>query len=1035
MSAEYNGSEIAIIAMHSRLPGAPDTGSYWDNLRQGECSLLPLSPEQLREAGVPPEVAARPNYVAWAGLMDDIAEFDAEFFDMSPREAEITDVQQRLMLECSAELLERGGYDPERYAGNIGVFAGAAMSSYMFGVLRRPELLESLGELALRHGNDKDFLCSRVSYKLNLRGPSMAIQTSCSSGLVAVHVACQSLLSGETDMAIAGAVSVRVPQTAGYFHQTEGILSRDGRCRPFDHQASGTVFTNGIGLVLLKRLEDAQRDGDQIVAVLKGTAVNNDGAAKVGFSAPSVEGQAAVIADALAVADVDPRQISYIEAHGTGTYLGDPIEFEALRLAYGADGVPCAIGSAKSNVGHLGPAGGIAGLIKAALMLQHRTLVPTANFERCNPAIPMAQTRFHVAQQSAAWTGSGDAPLLAGVSSFGIGGTNAHAVLMEAPAAQPRSVTQRPRVLLLSAKNGEALAAGRERLAAYLGGPDADPATDPMAGSVAAAQGGTDADTLFADQAYTTQVGRRQHGERYAVVAADAAQAVAALRGAGAQAVSGKAKEATCVLLFPGQGSQRIGMAADLYRSCTPFRLAFDEVAALVSRELDTDLKTLLWDEHPYQAQRLKQTAFAQPALFAVEYALARSLITAGLHPAALLGHSLGELTAAAVAGVFTLADAARLVVLRGRLMQSAAPGAMLAVQSAAERVLPLLADGVEIAALNSPRQTVLAGPEAAIDALAARLKADGYPHARLETSHAFHSASMDAVLEEFERAVAACAPKAPQLRMLSNVSGNWLSAEQAMSPAYWASQIRQPVRFADCVKQLADISAGNILLIEAGPGQTLSGLARANQLPPRVQACAVLDGAQGAQAEYSGLLLACARAWTAGADIDWRLFDENETLRRTVLPAYAFQRRRYWIDPVPPLPATAAPAERAVPAGVTAATATGVAVTAASGNGAAGTSAASSAAAPAPATVDYANPIEGVVAALYSEFLGVAVVDPEASFFAMGGNSLVAVQLVARLREMFQVDVPLRGLYQSNSVRAIAALVAEQLIAQGPVT
>lgn len=1014
MAAEYNGSEIAIIAMHSRLPGARDTDSYWDNLLQGDCALLPLSPEQLREAGVPAEVAARPNYVAWAGLLDDIAEFDAEFFDMSPREAEITDVQQRLMLECSAELLERGGYDPERYAGNIGVFAGSAMSSYMFGVLHRPELLESLGELALRHGNDKDFLTSRVSYKLNLRGPSMAVQTSCSSGLVAVHVACQSLLAGESDMAIAGAVSVRVPQTAGYFHQTEGILSRDGRCRPFDHQASGTVFTNGIGLVLLKRLEDALRDGDQIVAVLKGTAANNDGAAKVGFSAPSVEGQAAVIADALAVADVDPRRISYIEAHGTGTYLGDPIEFEALRLAYGADGDQCAIGSTKSNVGHLGPAGGIAGLIKVAAMLRHRMLVPTANFERCNPAIPMAQTRFHVAQQSAAWQSGDQSPLLAGVSSFGIGGTNAHAVLMEAPSAPARGLTQRPRVLLLSAKTGDALAAGRERLAAYLGNsPD---------NSLAAVAADGDPDTLFADQAYTTQVGRRQFGERYAVVASDAAQAVAALRNAGAQALSGSAGDATCVLLFPGQGSQRIGMAAELYRNCTPFRLAFDEVEALVSRELDTDLKTLLWDEHPYQAQRLKQTAFAQPALFAVEYALARTLMAAGLRPAALLGHSLGELTAAAVARVFTLADAARLVVLRGRLMQSATPGAMLAVQSAAERLAPLLTDGVEIAALNSPRQTVLAGGEAAIDALAARLKADGYPHARLETSHAFHSASMEAVLDEFERAVAGCAPKPPELRMLSNVSGGWLSAEQAISPAYWAAQIRQPVRFADCVKQLAEISTGNILLIEAGPGQTLSGLARANHLPPRVQVCALLDGAQGGQAEYGGLLLACAKAWTAGVEIDWRLFDENETLRRTVLPAYAFQRRRYWIDPVPPVPAPAQSGERAAGHGAP--------------SGASGVAANAGAGVPTTAAaMGGANPIEAVVATLYSEFLGIAVVDPEASFFAMGGNSLVAVQLVARLRETFQVDVPLRGLYQANSVRAIAALVAEQLIAQGPVT
>lgn len=1014
MAVSDNGSDIAIIAMHGRFPGADSIEAYWDNLRRGDCALRQLSAEELQEAGVPPEVARRPNYVAWAGTLDRVAEFDADYFDMSPREAEITDVQQRLMLECAAQLLDRGGYDPERYAGNIGVFAGSAMSSYMFGVLRRPELLESLGELALRHGNDKDFLASRVSYKLDLRGPSMAIQTSCSSGLVAVHVACQSLLAGESDMAIAGAVSVRVPQASGYFHQQEGILSRDGRCRPFDHQASGTVFTNGIGLVLLKRLDDALRDGDPVVAVLKGTAINNDGASKVGFSAPSVDGQAAVIADALAVADVDPRQVSYIEAHGTGTFLGDPIEFEALRLAYGADGQRCAIGSAKSNVGHLGPAGGMAGLIKAALMLQHRTVAPTANFEQCNPAIPMAQTRFHVARELASWRHEGDGPLLAGVSSFGIGGTNAHAVLAEAPQARTRSMAVRPRVLLLSARNGDALAAGRAQLAAHLDG----------------AQAQQDGAAWFADAAYTMQVGRRQHGERYAVVAADAAQAAAALRAPDARAVSGRAGQAAMVLLFPGQGSQRIGMAAPLYRACTPFRQAFDEVEALVSAELDTSLKTLLWSEQPHHAQRLKQTAFAQPALFAVEYALARTLMAAGIRPAALLGHSLGEVTAAAVAGVFTLADAARIVVLRGRLMQSAAPGAMLAVQAASDRVAGILAQGleqgVEIAALNSPRQTVLAGPEDAIGALAARLKADGYPHARLETSHAFHSAAMEPVLAAFEQAVAACTLRAPEIPVLSNVSGTWLSAEQATSPAYWAAQIRQPVRFGDCARTLADVGGGRAVLIEAGPGQTLAGLLRANHLPPQMEVCATLDGAPGGAAddaetrEYAGLLLACARAWSAGSAVDWRLFDEGEVPQRTGLPGYAFQRRPYWIDPAPPQAPAAQGAPGAAAAHSGAASATGAA-----------TASASPAQAGAPAAAG--NPVEAVVAALYSEFLGVAVVDPDASFFALGGNSLVAVQLVARLRDMFQVDIPLSGLYQSNSVRAIAALVAEQLIAQGP--
>lgn len=1005
MDYESCDTDIAIIAMHLRVPGARDVDQFWNHLKDGVCTLRELSETELREAGVAPEISARPGYVARAGTIDGIADFDAEYFDMSPRDAEVTDPQQRLMLECATELLERAGHNPDRHEASIGVFAGSAMSSYLFGLLRVPGLIDSLGELAIRHGNDKDFLASRVSYKLDLRGPSVAVQTSCSSSLVATHMACQSLLAGECDMAIAGGVSVRVPQETGYPYQGESILARDGTCRPFDHKASGTVFTNGVALVLLKRLADAQRDGDEVVAVLRGTAVNNDGAAKVGFTAPSVAGQVDVIAQALAVAGVDPADVGAVEAHGTGTLLGDPIEIEALRQAYGDIGGRCVLGSVKANVGHLGPASGVAGLIKAALMLRHKAFVPLANFESASPALPIAGSRFVFADAHAPWTVEAGARRHIGVSSFGMGGTNAHAILAEAPPLAARKLdAERPRVVLASARTQAALAAMRGALSVRL---------DHMRGDVGA----------FADAAHTTQVGRRGFAHRLAVVTCDAGRAAAQLAAPDALSLSGRVSAPPApVFLFSGQGTQRLGMAKGLHAACDEFARHFDRLTALLSAEMGEDLVAAMWAEDSDEArQRLRQTQVAQPALFAVEYAIAATLRSAGIVPSALLGHSLGELVAATVAEVFTLEDAARVVVARGRLMQSAPEGSMLAIHAPVERVKRIgVLRGLDVtpAAINAPGQVVYAGPSEAVATLAQRLVEAGLPHRQLDTSHAFHSASMDGVLDEFEAVVAGCTLSAPSTPVISNVTGERLSDESARSPAYWARQIRATVQF-HAGAQLA-LREDRRFFIEVGPGAVLGGLVRAAaDLNTELSTVATLEGADDeSQHEFASLLRACAAAWTQGVDVAWSTFHNAEVLRRVELPTYPFERHRHWLAPkdgsigasaatrpIAPVSEIATPAVAEVAqAGAPAGTDVGMAVP--------------------------LDPIAAVVASLYREFLGVERIDPNASFFELGGGSLVAVQLVARLREVFEVDVPLKGLYRANSVNAIAAIVTAALIA-----
>jgi acyl transferase domain-containing protein len=744
-------------------------------------------------------------------------------------------------------------------------------------------LLQSAADMAGLLGVEKDSLPTRVSYKLNLEGPSVAVQTACSTSLVAVHLACQGLLAGECDMALAGGISVNVPQKVGYLYQKSGIASPDGHCRAFDADARGTVGGSGVGIVLLKRLEEARVDGDHILAVLKGTSINNDGANKVGYTAPRVEGQAKVIRAAHVAAGIDPDSIRYVEAHGTGTPMGDPIEVKALTQAFRAgtdrNGF-CAIGSVKTNIGHLDAAAGIAGLIKTVLALSYRQIPPSLHFSSPNPEIDFAETPFYVNTKLTDWTSHGD-PRRAGVSSFGLGGTNAHVVMEEAPPVErePQPVERRPRLIVLSAKSEAALNEMTVRLAAHL---QQHPLAEP------------------ADVAYTLQTGRRAFLHRRWAVADTIEFAARALSRPDFVKTSRQAGGTRpVVFLFSGQGSQYRTMGRGLYAQEPIFREEMDRCATLLAPHIGMDIKSVLFEEVATDSERLNQTAFTQPALFVVEYALAKLWMSLGVHPQAMIGHSIGEYVAACLSGVFSLDDALRLVAARGRLMQSMPPGSMLAVSLSETDATPLLHEDLDLAAVNAPNQCVLSGSNPNIKHLQETLTKKGVQSVRLQTSHAFHSRMMDPILESFRAHAASVGRHAPTIPWVSNVTGDWIAPAQAMDPSYWANHLRQTVRFADGVEILCRKSER--ILLEVGPGRTLCTLAQRQKDGRSVMALTSLnkprDGSSAAS-EPASFLETVGSLWATGVAIDWTGLYRGECPRRLPLPTYPFERRRFWVQP-----------------------------------------------------------------------------------------------------------------------------------------
>jgi acyl transferase domain-containing protein/acyl carrier protein len=876
-------ADIAIIGMSGRFPGARNVDEFWENLRDGVESIISFSPQELAESGVDPSALANPAYVPAGGVIENIDLFDASFFGFPPREAESLDPQQRIFLETAWHALEDAGYNPETYPGLIGVYAGCAMSSYLDHLQSNPTFMALLGYLQIYIGNEKDYLATRVSYKLNLRGPSFNIQTACSTSLLAVAVAGDALLARQCDIALAGGICVRVPQKAGYYYEPGGIFSPDGHCRVFDERAQGVVFGNGAGIVVLKRLEDALADGDPIDAVVKGWAVNNDGSAKVSYTAPGLSGQTDVIARAHKRAGVRPDSITFVEAHGTGTPVGDPIEIAALTQAFRARTKKkgfCAIGSVKTNVGHLDPAAGIASLIKTVLALQHKQIPPSLNCDKPNPAIAFGESPFYVNTRLSDWR-TNQLPRRAGVSAFGIGGTNVHLVVEEAPAVASGKSSRPHQVLALSARSASGLETAASNLIDYL---DRNP------------------DANSADIAYTYQTGRKVFNHRLALVYQDPEDLMKALTAKSPTRVLMTVEPPTrrpIAFMFSGQGSQYPGMALGLYQTEPVFRASIDYCSEVLKPLIGQDLCELLYPaggETNGAAQRLNQTRFAQPALFAIEYSLAKLWMSWGIRPQAMIGHSIGEYVAACISGVFSLEDGLALIAERGRLMQELPAGSMLAVPLAEADLVPFLDGETGIAAINEPTSCVVSGPTDAIERLESRLSELGLASRRLHTSHAFHSKMMEPVLGSFAAIVAKVNLRNPAIPWISNVTGNWIKPSEVTDPEYWARHLRQPVRLAEGLRLL--LQDPDRIFVEVGPGDSLTTFVR--RQTDKLAGHLFLPSLRHPLKRHPDtafLLNTLAQLWLSGASVNWEGVHAPECRRRIHLPGYPFERQRYWAE------------------------------------------------------------------------------------------------------------------------------------------
>lgn len=995
---EDNLEGIAIIGMAGKFPGAADINEFWNNLVKGKCSIESFTDEECLESGVPESILSNPGFVKRGALLKGSNLFDAKFFGYSPYEAKYIDPQQRIFLECAWEALENAGYDSERYDGDIGVYAGSGFNYYLVkNLLSTNPHMESVINPMTFFGNDKDYISTRVSYKMNLTGPSIDIQSACSTSLVAVQLACQALATYQCDMALSGGVSLQTPRMKGYVYAEGEILSKDGYCRPFDKNASGTILAEGVGVVVLKRLEDAVADRDTIYAVIKGIATNNDGSDKLGYTAPSINGQKNVIAMAQALADVDADDVEYIEAHGTGTQLGDPIEIAALTQVFRETTEKrnfCAIGSLKSNIGHLDVAAGVAGLIKTALILKNRKIPGSLFYEDANPEMKIEDSPFYVNDTLSDWE-SRNKIRYAGVSSFGIGGTNAHAVLSEAPVIDTNISSKPYHILLLSAKSKSALDSSGRRLSEFL-------KSNP--------------DINLGDAEYTLQTGRRHFKNRKALICSDANKAIEKLESvdeehSSAGLFNGTAKQV--VFMFTGQGAQYPNMAKELYRKLPLFRDEVDKCCEIVKPVLNLDLRELIYpDENQLDSasKLLNETSITQPALFVVEYALARYLMNMGIIPSAATGHSIGEYVAACIAGVFTPEDALKAVAERGRLMGIQEKGDMLAIGLSEKDVLPLLNEYISVSNINSPYQCVVSGPENAIDQLqknmAEMTTEDGSKvrFTKLKTSHAFHSNMMSPAVEPFKEFIKQFELKAPEIPFISNVTGTWINKDQATDPGYWAHHIRATVRFSDGIHCLT--SDSDKIMLEVGPGMVLTSLSRIN-FPKKSKSVAVstIRRSDQKESDYACLLGALGRLWTEGIEIDWTNYHADEPRMRIPLPTYPFEREKHWIDWQPSniksgkIFTKQTPSEEEI---IHKEDESSRDVTGSAKN---------------------SNTVE-ILTDIWKKTLGYRQIEPDENYFELGGSSLMAVSLFERIEHRFGRRLPLATLYEAPTINKLAEIL-----------
>ncbi|KAB2495266.1 type I polyketide synthase [Priestia endophytica] len=867
--SKLTGLEIAVVGMACRFPGAKDLHSFWDNLANGRESITFFSKEELREAGVEQEAIENDHYVRAKGAVDRHDHFDADFFGYSQREAEAMDPQIRMFHEVAWESLEDAGYHPETYQEPIGLFGAASANLYWQAASMLMRTNNSSEQFAAVQLTDKDFMNTKVSYKLNLKGPSVAVDTACSSSLVAVHLAARALLTGECKMALAGGVTITTPHKKGYMYQEGMIMSPDGHCRAFDEKAKGTVGGEGCGVVVLKSLKQALKDRDHIYSVIKGSAYNNDGGRKVGYTAPSIEGQSEIIKKTLKISRVEAESISYIETHGTGTTLGDPVEIEALSKAFQTDKKQfCAIGSVKTNIGHLDSAAGIAGFIKTALSLYHKTLPPSLHYEKPNPKIDFESSPFYVNTRPAKWT-EPDKVLRAGVSSFGVGGTNVHLIMEEAPFVEQPAQDMHSELMIVSARTKQAVLKSADQMKSFLKEQKEVP---------------------LAHAAFTLQEGRKHFPYRQAFLANPERTF---------QSIGQPQKafqQPAVVWMFSGQGAQYVNMGKDLYEKDLIFKEALQQCFAIVSSLAGFDLERILYPSQESEANEadglMQETSYTQIILFCFEYALASKLMRLGIRPHYFIGHSIGEITAACVAGVLKLEDAIRIVLKRGSLMQKMPPGDMASVKLAAEDIEHELPQGVELSAVNSSQLSVVSGPSDRLQAYLEDVEKRGASVQKLKTSHAFHTSMMDEAANQFKDVLSEIAYQQANYPFISNVTGSWLTDEQAQSPAYWASHIRQPVLFSKGIETLMEL--GEVVFIEIGPGNTLTQFVRRHKGYDVEKAAAVSlvrhPKEQAEDDEY--IQKALGKLWSHGVELNWSAVRQDEAPYRVSLPTYPFEHQ-----------------------------------------------------------------------------------------------------------------------------------------------
>ncbi|MBD2699155.1 amino acid adenylation domain-containing protein [Spirosoma sp. BT702] len=983
---KLESDDVAIIGMAGRFPGADSVEDLWDVLKTGRETIHFFTDAEL-DSSLSTDLTGDPAYVKARGILEKAAQFDAGFFGLSAKLAEVMDPQHRVFMEIAWEVLEQTGYLPNQYGERIGVWAGCGNNTYYLNnVLANKEVLNQIGSFQAMTVNEKDFIASRTAYQLNLGGPAVSVYSACSTSLLAVAQAVDSIRLGHCELALAGGASVTAPIYSGHLYEEGAMLSRDGHCRPFDAQATGTVFSDGAGVVLLKSREAAERDGDTIYAIIKGVGVNNDGGGKGSFTAPNAEGQAIAIRTALEDARIDPSTISYVEAHGTATPLGDPIEIEGLMMAFGDVDQRqfCALGSIKSNLGHLTAAAGVAGLIKTTLALRYKELPASLGFDTPNPVIPFADSPFYVNDTHREWTTTG--PRRAGISSFGVGGTNVHVVVEEyaplEPVSQPKTPAKQRHFQLFpwSAKSEQSLNNHALNLANYL-------REQP--------------DLNVADVVATLQNRQLTHNYRRYVLARTQDELIATLTAPAIphSVTSAAATPNEIVFLFPGQGAQYVNMGLELYENEPVYRQAVDTCAEGLLPHLEADIRDVLFPETVDQeaVERLKDTRYTQPALFTTNYALARLWQSWGVEPTVFCGHSIGEFVAAHLAGVFSLPDALSLIAARGQLISELPSGGMLSVRLGADQVTAMLPDTLSLAAVNSRQLCVVAGPNEAIATFAGELEKQNIPNRLLETSHAFHSSMLDPILDEFEKTVRGITLRRPQKPIVSTVTGTWLTDSDATNPGYWTTHMRATVRFADALETLFTLE--NPMLLETGPGNVTATLARQQATPRKVNVVASLDGTKNGQTDYESVMKALGQLWIKGVNPDWQAFRASHPQRIITLPTYAFDRKHCWVDPpkptssisidLPPATVSSLPTQHVIAQ-----------------------------------PIMRKNNIQIAVKTLLHEITGVDAGDvvPTTSFLELGLDSLILTQFSYTLRKKFGLPISFRQL--NNEFGTLETLV-----------